>query len=121
LTAIPAAQTSCQLSPRPDYDVALIETQTVSTDEVSSDVAPFFYSVTPVLTVFYRGAATAETSPQAFLSCLKIVDNDSTSSVTTTPTPSTGAATAATRPSSGLSTLLWSVWLLVAAVQFAHA
>ena len=57
------------------YNVALIESQTVRSEDVSSDHAPFFYSITPVVSVFYKSGS----DPKAYMSCLKVVDEDATS------------------------------------------
>jgi len=58
------------------YNINLVETQTVTSEDVSSDIAPFFYSITPVLTVFYDGTGSSSASlPEAHLSCLKVVEN----------------------------------------------
>ncbi|KAJ9639192.1 uncharacterized protein PV06_09928 [Exophiala oligosperma] len=59
-----------------NYNVALIESQTVSSEEVSSDHAPFFYSITPVVSVFYTtGSTSASSNAKAYMSCLKVVDD----------------------------------------------
>lgn len=63
-----------------DYNVALIETQTVRSEDVSSDHAPFFYSITPVVSVFYASAPSSSSSStssttKAYMSCLKVVDD----------------------------------------------
>ncbi|OCT52105.1 hypothetical protein CLCR_08805 [Cladophialophora carrionii] len=74
------SQTTCHpASSVPDgsnYNIALVETQTVTSEEVSSDIAPFFYSITPVLTVFYSpSGSTSNSPPEAHLSCLKVVED----------------------------------------------
>ncbi|KIW67672.1 hypothetical protein PV04_06904 [Phialophora macrospora] len=74
------SQTTCHpASTVPDgsnYNIALVETQTVTSEEVSSDIAPFFYSITPVLTIFYSPSGSASSSlPEAHLSCLKVVED----------------------------------------------
>ena len=69
-----------------DYDIALIETQEVTSLSVSSDIAPFFYSLTPVLTVFYSpvgAAAQSSNLPQAHLSCVKVVQESAVQQVAT--------------------------------------
>ncbi|EXJ68066.1 uncharacterized protein A1O5_08681 [Cladophialophora psammophila CBS 110553] len=81
----PISQTSCHptssVSSGTTYNIALVETQTVTSEEVSSDIAPFFYSITPVLTIFYDPAASSSNSqkavalPEAHLSCVKVVEN----------------------------------------------
>ncbi|KAJ9609907.1 hypothetical protein H2200_006236 [Cladophialophora chaetospira] len=58
-----------------DYNIALIETQTVTSEDVSSDIAPFFYSLTPILTVFYSASGSTSSLPEAQLSCLKVVED----------------------------------------------
>lgn len=77
----PITQTTCHPSTGgKDYKVALVETQTVTSEEVSSDPAPFFYSITPVLTVFYSpgdSASQGSALPEAHLSCLKVVEDSS--------------------------------------------
>ncbi|KIX95608.1 uncharacterized protein Z520_08728 [Fonsecaea multimorphosa CBS 102226] len=80
----PIAQTTCHpssnVSSGTKYNIALIETQTVTSEDVSSDLAPFFYSITPVLTVFYSPAAASsnaqdKTLPEAHLTCVKVVQD----------------------------------------------
>ncbi|KAI1630119.1 hypothetical protein EDD37DRAFT_83160 [Exophiala viscosa] len=79
------SQTSCHPSVAgAGYDVALIETQTVRSEDVSSDLAPFLYSLTPVLSVFYSDSQTATT--KTYLSCLKVIDAAAGSVTTTTQT-----------------------------------
>ncbi|KIV78850.1 hypothetical protein PV11_06459 [Exophiala sideris] len=79
----PIPQTSCHPSVAgAGYDVALVETQTVRSEDVSSDPAPFFYSLTPVLSVFYSDTQT--NSAKAYLSCLKVIDAAAGSVTTTT-------------------------------------
>ena len=81
----PIPQTSCHPSVAgAGYDVALIETQTVRSEDVSSDLAPFFYSLTPVLSLFYSDTQT--NSAKAYLSCLKVIDAAAGSVSTTTQT-----------------------------------
>ncbi|KIW95394.1 uncharacterized protein Z519_03978 [Cladophialophora bantiana CBS 173.52] len=82
----PVSQTSCHptssISSGTTYNIALVETQTVTSEEVSSDIAPFFYSITPVLTVFYEPVVSSSSNsqkavalPEAHLSCVKVVEN----------------------------------------------
>ncbi|OQV08270.1 hypothetical protein CLAIMM_12575 [Cladophialophora immunda] len=81
----PIAQTTCHpsssVSSGTKYNIALIETQTVTSEDVSSDIAPFFYSITPVLTVFYNPAASSNAQsqalPEAHLTCVKVVEDSS--------------------------------------------
>jgi hypothetical protein len=74
----PIKQTSCHPSTGgAGYDIALVEMQKVTSEEVSSDNAPFFFSMTPVLTVFFNpsGAKQSRNLPEAHLSCLKVVQD----------------------------------------------
>ncbi|OAP60613.1 hypothetical protein AYL99_05615 [Fonsecaea erecta] len=79
----PIAQTTCHpsssVSSGTKYNIALIETQTVTSEDVSSDIAPFFYSITPVLTVFYNPSAPSNAQgkvlPEAHLTCVKVVED----------------------------------------------
>jgi hypothetical protein len=78
-----------------------VETQTLTSEDVSSDIAPFFYSITPVLTVFYSPSGSASSSlPEAHLSCLKVVEDsnlmqsDSQANSAGSNTPGTVAAMA---------------------------
>ena len=59
-----------------DYNIALVESQTVTSGDVSSDIAPFFYSLTPILTVLYDPSGSSSNSlPEAHLTCLKVVED----------------------------------------------
>ena len=77
-TAIP--QTKCHpasiLPNGSNYNIALIESQTVTSEDVSSDLAPFFYSITPILSIFYDPSGSSSSSlPEAHLSCVKVVED----------------------------------------------
>ncbi|EXJ82005.1 hypothetical protein A1O1_08073 [Capronia coronata CBS 617.96] len=83
----PIKQTSCHPSTGgSDYDIALVEVQTVTSEDVSSDNAPFAFSMTPVLTVFFNSSGANPGSsalPEAHLSCLKVVQDSSLTQSTT--------------------------------------
>ncbi|KAK5222089.1 hypothetical protein LTR47_003067 [Exophiala xenobiotica] len=98
------------------YNVALIESQTVRSEDVSSDPAPFFYSITPVISVFYTSGSGSE--PEAYMSCLKVVDEDAAGSgsggagggVISTQTSSDGAPRSGVGPSNlSLGSLAWAM------------
>ncbi|KAK5194382.1 hypothetical protein LTR96_006496 [Exophiala xenobiotica] len=103
------------------YNVALIESQTVRSEDVSSDPAPFFYSITPVISVFYTSGAgsgsESESEPKAYMSCLKVVDEDAAGSgsgggggVISTQTSSSGAPRSGVGPSNmSLGSLAWAM------------
>ncbi|KAK7903526.1 hypothetical protein LTR67_001546 [Exophiala xenobiotica] len=104
------------------YNVALIESQTVRSEDVSSDPAPFFYSITPVISVFYTsgsGSGSGSGSePKAYMSCLKVVDEDAAGSgsggggVISTQT-SNGAPRSGVSPSNlSLGSLAWAMLCL---------
>ncbi|EXJ77486.1 hypothetical protein A1O3_09712 [Capronia epimyces CBS 606.96] len=113
-TLSPIKQTSCHPSTGgAGYDVALIETQRVTSEEVSSDNAPFFFSLTPVLTVFYNpSGADSKTSglPEASLSCLKVVEDSSS--------PSQSATNAAVVPLPGAAHLVATLMFAVSVIAF---
>lgn len=79
----PIKQTACHPSTGgAGYQVALIETQNVASEEVSSDNVPFFFSMTPVMTIFYKSPGAGfklESQPEAHLSCLKVVEDSTVS------------------------------------------
>lgn len=105
------------------YNVALIESQTVRSEDVSSDPAPFFYSITPVISVFYTSGARSGagsgsgSEPKAYMSCLKVVDEDAAGSgsgggggVISTQTSSGGAPRSGVGPSNmSLGSLAWAM------------
>lgn len=115
----PIPQQSCHPSVAgASYDVALIETQTVTSEEVSSDPAPFFYSITPVLTLFYSPVGSnAQTSslglslPQTYLSCLKVVEYS-----TVVDSPQTNAAVDMRMPN-----LSWASTIVILVLSFLTA
>lgn len=82
-TLDPIKQTSCHPSTGgAGYEIALIETQKVTSEEVSSDNAPFFFSMTPVMTIFHAASGAEGQSralPETHLSCLKVVEDSSLS------------------------------------------
>ncbi|KIW13252.1 hypothetical protein PV08_08439 [Exophiala spinifera] len=93
-----------------DYNVALIETQTVRSEEVSSDHTPFFYSITPVVSVFYDASsstsassnANANINTKAYMSCLKVVDDGASGS-----SGGGGAGSLSTQSSNGAAPLTY--------------
>lgn len=106
-TAQPIPQTACHPSVAgAGYNVALVETQTVRSEDVSSDLAPFFYSLTPVLSVFYP-SENQTGSAHAYLSCLKVIDAAAGAAATQTQTQSSDALTL--RVSQGSMTQLFSL------------
>ncbi|OAG41705.1 hypothetical protein AYO21_04169 [Fonsecaea monophora] len=94
----PIAQTTCHpsssVSSGSKYNIALIETQTVTSEDVSSDIAPFFYSITPVLTVFYKPSTSSGSQnlalPEVHLTCVKVVEDSTLSQQVGNAAPTTG-------------------------------
>lgn len=113
--ADPVAQTNCHPSTGgPNYDLALIETQTVSSEDVSADIAPFVYSITPILSVFYNPSSSAGSSsdlPEAHLSCIKVVENSSLMQPTNGSTSLAGASSSLAKV---MATMLLAVSFLLA-------
>jgi hypothetical protein len=104
------------------YNVALIESQTVRSEDVSSDPAPFFYSITPVVSVFYTSGSGSGSEPKAYMSCLKVVDEDAAGSgsggVISTQTSSDGAPRSGVGPSNlSLGPLAWATLGLAVVIR----